>query len=233
MPQPARSGRVGQRRKDPPPGSSPERICKEGIAPATVIDVGAGGGTNWLTRAFPDAYHVMIEPQRELEHFLREHLETVRGEIILTAVAERDGESVFHVDSRRPLTSSLYEFAGLPYARESRVVPMATLDRLAAERGWEPPFGLKIDAQGAEHLVIRGAAEVLRQSQFVITVVLASLAHDPDLAYGKGKTFAEFIALMDERGFGLRDIVNAVYGHASGQLLYVDGYFMPYATRDG
>ena len=48
---------------------------------------------------------------------------------------------------------------------------VTTLDALRAERGWEGPFGLKIDAEGYEHRVIEGAAALLRDTQFVIAEV--------------------------------------------------------------
>jgi FkbM family methyltransferase len=212
-----------------PQGWSTEVLRKKGIAPATIIDVGAGDGTGPLLRAFPDAYHVLIEPQAELEPSLRRHLEKLRGEVLITAVGDHEGEALLYVDANRPMTSSLYEpQAGA--AREARPVPLAKLDRLAAERGWEAPFGLKIDAEGADHLVIEGATEVLKQCQFVIAEVLVTLARSEHLTYAGGLTFAQFIALMDTRGFELRDILDAPRSRATGQVLCVDGYFMPSAA---
>jgi FkbM family methyltransferase len=204
-----------------PGGWSEAVLIKEGVAPETIIDVGAGAGTGPLLRAFPDAYHVLIEPQVELEPALRSHLEGRRGEVLITAVGDRDGEAVLHVDVNRPMVSSL--IASPSRAGEARSVPLRTLDSLAAERRWRPPFGLKVDAEGADHLVIEGAAEVLRQCQFVIAEVFVTAPQ----ADSGGLTFAQFVALMDARGFELRDILNAPRSRATGQLIYLDGYFMP------
>ena len=46
-------------------GWLPECIRKGGFAPATIADVGAGIGTPPLLVAFPEAYHVLIEPLEE------------------------------------------------------------------------------------------------------------------------------------------------------------------------
>jgi FkbM family methyltransferase len=208
-----------------PWGWSEENLRKDGIAPATVIDVGAGKGTRPLYRAFPDAFHVMIEPQRELEEALGENLAKRRGEVHMTAVGNREGEAELHVDPERPMMSSLLERPpDMPRPPESRRVPLTTLDRLAAEHGWEPPFGLKVDVEGADHLVIEGATEVLKQTQFVIAEVRVAPA------FVDGHTFAQFIALMDARGFALNDILSAPRSRMTGDVLYVDAFFRPSAA---
>ena len=207
-----------------PWGWSEENLRKDGIAPATVIDVGAGKGTRPLYRAFPDAFHVMIEPQREFEESLGENLAKWRGEVHITAVGDREGEAELHVDPDRPMMSSLLERTpDMPRTPETRRVPLTTLDRLAAEHGWQPPFGLKVDVEGADHLVIEGATEVLRQTQFVIAEVRVAQA------FVGGHSFAQFIALMDSRGFALSDILSAPRSQMTGDVLYMDAFFRPFA----
>jgi FkbM family methyltransferase len=207
----------------PAAGWNEDNLRKEGIAPATVIDVGAGAGTGPLYRAFPDAYHVLIEPQLEFEETLRAHVEKKwRGEVHMTAVGDREGEAVLHVYPGRPMTSSLLERpSGLHRSPETRRVPLTTLDRLATERRWEPPFGLKVDVEGADHLVIEGATEVLKQTQFVIAEIWIAPT------FVAGHTFAQFIALMDARGFELRDILSAPRSRRTAETLYVDAFFAP------
>ena len=155
---------------------------------------------------------------------LVEHLAKWRGEILMTAVGDREGEAELHVDTDRPMMSSLLERPpDMPPSPETRRVPLTTLDRLAAEHDWEPPFGVKIDVEGADHLVVEGATEVLKQTQFVIAEVRVASA------FVDGNTFAHFIALMDARGFALNDILSAPRSRMTGNVIYVDAFFRPSA----
>ena len=61
---------------------------------------------------------------------------------------------------------------------------------------------MKIDVEGWEDRVIKGAGEVLRDTEFVIAEV--SVAN----RFFDGYTFAEFIALMDDRGFSACDFLD-------------------------
>ena len=78
---------------------------------------------------------------------------------------------------------------------------MKTLDTLMEEYGFEPPFGLKIDTEGFEDQVIRGATNFLRRTEFVIAEV--SVAE----RFVDSYTFAEFTELMDENDFFLWDVL--------------------------
>src|SRR3989442_12701698 len=62
---------IGEGARSRGSGWRPENMRKRGFAPATVIDVGAAYGTPALYAAFPDAYHVMIEPLADYEPSLR------------------------------------------------------------------------------------------------------------------------------------------------------------------
>ena len=206
------------------PGGWEASLHRTGPPPPTIIDVGAAMGTGPLLRAFPDAYHVLIEPQAEFEEALCSQLEGRRGEVDVTAVGDHDGQTVLHVCPGR-----LHQTSMLASTRqtqpETRRVPMTTLDRLAAERRWRSPFGLKIDTEGADHLVVGGATKVLRETRFVIAEVWVKPR------FAGAHTVAEFIALMDARGFELRDILGAPRAQATGELLYVDALFTPSRPR--
>jgi FkbM family methyltransferase len=214
-----------------PIGWSAENLRKAGLGPATVIDVGAGDGTPPLYRAFPDAYHVLIEPLREFEPNLREKLKRWNGELVRTAVGEAEGDAVLNVNARMPAMSSLRPTASAHPAAavepEQRRVSVTTLDRLLEERTWTPPFGLKIDTEGAEDLVIKGAKTLLRETQFVIAEVWAMKAFED------GYTFAGFMSLMESRGFELRNILYVRRSRATNDLMYIDALFKPSSNMPG
>ena len=200
----------------------PESLRARGFAPATVIDVGAARGTSLLYRAFPDAYHVLIEPLREFESELRRITEGRRGEFVLTAIADREGTATINVSPAHLVESSINEVTWRAPDPDNplveREVPVTTLDRLVSERAWPGPFGLKIDTEGFEHRVIEGATALLEQTQFVIAEV--SVARRFEQSY----TFAQFTALMSARGFQLCDVVNVVKD-AGGEVSYMDCVF--------
>jgi FkbM family methyltransferase len=214
---------------DGQPGWSEENLRKQDFRPETLIDVGAGSGTPPLYRAFPDAYRVLIEPLAEFEQALRAQVADGSGEYLPSAVGDEPGEAVLRVDPAGLFCSSIQETSWrsdkAERGLEKRTVPITTLDALLDRHGWEPPFGLKIDTEGYELQVIRGAARVLRLTQFVIAEVSVSKR------FRHGYRFAEFIALMDSSGFELCDLVDGLKIE-DGDVIYLDLIFRRRATPD-
>ena len=70
--------------------------------------------------------------------------------------------------------------------------------------GFEPTFGLKIDAESFEDEVIKGASRLLHGTQFVIAEL--SVAE----RFRRGYAFSDFAERIDAAGFYLWDILNAV-----------------------
>jgi FkbM family methyltransferase len=205
-------------------GWVPECLRKEGFSPATMIDVGAGRGTQPLFDAFPDAYHVLIEPLEECQPTLSEHLMKYRGEQLAVAAGDADATAEIHVDTETTwMNSSMLERPWLKPEEnakfETRPVPMRTLDGLLEERKWTPPFGLKLDTEGYEARVIAGAESLLSMTQFVIAEVLLTGM------FGGSYTFAEFISLMDSRGFALIDILDGFKSAMNQGMVYLDALF--------
>jgi hypothetical protein len=94
-----------------------------------------------------------------------------------------------------------------------------TLDELARERALPAPFALKIDTEGFELEVLRGARRFLEDTLLVVAEV--SVAR----RFEGGYTFAQFIAEMDQRGFRLATFLDLV-GLRRPELLYVDAVFV-------
>jgi FkbM family methyltransferase len=173
------------------------------FSPRTVVDVGAGRGTPQLYEAFPEAYHFLVEPLTEYESDLRKALEPYRGEYIFAAAGATNTRAFINVESR-PMMSSFLARTNLTSTGkqvEKREVAVKTLDTLMEEYGFEPPFGLKIDTEGFEDQVIRGATNFLRRTEFVIAEV--SLAE----RFVDSYTLAELTELMDENDFFLWDVL--------------------------
>jgi len=89
-----------------------------------------------------------------------------------TAVLDRSGEVEFEVSSRGRAANHLSGMAGSSQAGKRRrlvSVPGVRLDDLLEMR--PAPNVLKIDVEGAEHLVLRGAAAVLANCTAVLCEV--------------------------------------------------------------
>jgi hypothetical protein len=129
------------------------------------------------------------------------------------------------VEPERPVRSSLARRTAATAATasgaplEPRSVPVVTLDDLARERSLVAPFGLKLDTEGFELEVLRGARRFLEDTLFVVAEVSITRRFEG------GYTFAQFIAEMDQRGFRLVTFLDLV-GLRRPELLYVDAVFV-------
>lgn len=202
-------------------GWTPQLVSRQGVHPATVVDVGAGAGTPALYRAFPDAYHVLIEPLQEFEPDLRRLVEEWRGEYVPAAVGAERGEATLNVGGDLYM-SSILSVGEADAARTPRRVPITTLDALLEERNWAPPYCLKIDVEGYEHAVIEGAQRLLRDTELVIAEVSVS-----DRFEG-GVSAAGLIELMSARGFEAVDVIDAARSSLGA---HADLVFKPRALK--
>lgn len=173
----------------------------QGLAPGTVIDVGVHEATPELISAFPDARHLLIEPEAahapaiakayaKIDHTLVECAASDQdGETRLVSVAKGAGDAITH--------SYIAEAEGVP-GGQARPVRQARLDTLIAEADAAPPFLLKIDTDGHEAQVLEGASETLAQCACVIIEVT------PD-------SLADRLRRLEAAGLRLFDIIDLAY----------------------
>jgi FkbM family methyltransferase len=187
-----------------PTGWQAENLRAFGFAPATLIDVGAGDGTRAIYEAFPDSHLVLIEPLVEFERDLEDLVRRRGAEYVATAVGDAVGTATLRVNPGNLFMSSLLQASSLPETGpELRSIPVTTLDALLEERGWKPPFGLKLDAEGFEHRVIAGGRRVLEDTDFVIAEISLSKRFEESC------TSKELIGLLGSCGFEVADILHA------------------------
>ena len=159
----------------------------------TVVDVGAniGAFSVWAAANMGSSGRLLaIEPNpvsfRELRRSLDEL--TVDAAAFAVACGDVEGEVTLHFQPGYTVSSSLTSFAA---GTESATVPMRRLDALLGETGISHVDLLKIDVEGAEELVLRGAGEALSR----IDRVVLETTHDD---IGRGVR-----AVMDGSGFTL------------------------------
>ncbi len=182
----------------------PEYIQRLGYQPATLIDIGAASGTPELYAAFPDAYLLLVEPLEEFSAEIASILSTRRGVHVPVALGREPGEREIRIEPGNHLRSSFYTRHTLEQTGDAPVlrrVRVDTLDHVMASAACPRPFGLKIDAEGAELDILRGAASTLAGTQFIIAE--ASVLSRFEGSY----RFASLIAELDAIGFEVCDIL--------------------------
>jgi FkbM family methyltransferase len=140
-----------------------QRVFVEYVRPGDVVlDIGANVGffTLLAAKLVREGFVYAFEPLPRNLDYLRRHLEMNRvrnAEVLPLAVAASSGTARFNV-AESPAMGGLAEGGGLEVATE-------TLDRLVGGGRVRRPDFLKIDVEGAEHDVLRGAAAVLREAR--------------------------------------------------------------------
>lgn len=143
-------------------------IIRRVLGPSgNAVDVGCFRGKilDEIVRQAPDGHHVAVEPNPDLAARLRERFRAVT--VHQVALSDEPGTSEFHLLTQLPAQSGLRR---RPTDRDSEVrvieVEVDTLDRLLPN---DTRFDLvKIDVEGAEVNVLRGARDTLRRWQPVV-----------------------------------------------------------------
>jgi FkbM family methyltransferase len=201
----------------------PAYIRRLGFQPQTIIDVGVADGTPQLYAAFPDAQLILVEPVSEFFEAISRILARRRGVHIPAAAWSSEGELELRVEPHTIEGSSHYSrhpFEKISESVTHRRVQATTLDRIIADHTFPEPFGLKIDTEGAELEVIRGATATLERTLFVIAEV--NVLHD---RFEGSYSFAQFIAAMDRAGFEVCDLLGIGRCHSSTRLNFLDLVF--------
>ncbi len=191
-----------------------------------IIDVGANRGQFSLAcrLVYQEIPIVAFEPiPREADSFRRIHGNDPKVELVQTALGETEGEAVLHV-SRSADSSSL-----LPIGREqvklfpdtaqagTLVVPVQRLDDLARHWAGRNRQLLKLDVQGFELSVLKGA--VLTMDSCAHVYVECS-----EVVLYEGQALrAEVQAFLEGRGFRLTGRFNLSL--AGGRLVQADYLF--------
>src|SRR5712692_1335892 len=149
------------------------QVSSLGFQPQTVIDVGVAHYTGDLYEAFKDASILLIEPLVEFEPSLRKICKTYKAQYVLAAAGESPGTAELNVHNGKLDSSSfLKEVEGPAVDGSPREVPVVTVDQVCLEKKLKGPYLIKVDVQGAELTVLRGAKQTLEETEVVILEVL-------------------------------------------------------------
>ena len=193
-----------------------------------IVDVGANRGVilEAAMLRFAPSKVVAIEPLPDAFGVLRTKFASLSHVALYQcAVGDSVGEAVLHV-SRFEEASSLLpmtdEASGLfgrdLQTKDSIVVPVRTLDSIVAQEQLQSVDLLKLDVQGFELRVLRGAVETLRRTK----VVMAEVAFY--LQYENGTRFDDLNEFLRDHGFMLHNLVGFQRGR-DGAVLQADAVY--------
>lgn len=161
---------------------------------AHILDVGVADGTPDLYRQFPDALLELFEPSPEHHVRLERHVLGKRtGRLHRVAAGAADGQAVLSVTGR---TGSTLLGIAASKAKDAAMVevPVQRLDGLLSVAEIRRPCLLKIDTEGYELEVLRGASGLMA----AIDAVVVEVHFDKPQSYAAHEIF-DFLA-----GYGFR-----------------------------
>ena len=174
-------------------------LMKRGIDVHTVIDVGVLNGTPELIQAYPHILHILFEPVIEFQLDIENKYADIPHKLVPLAVSDRSGRTaleVVTVFSDHDITYSAMSDETPEKAKRS--VAMVSLDDYLAKNPSCSPYFLKIDIDGQEMKVLRGAEETLKQTSVVMIEVTVD-------------NIVERLSYLSEKGFKLFDLTESCY----------------------
>lgn len=199
-----------------------EYVKRTGFYPSTVFDIGVGYGTPWLYEAFPDAHFVLIEPQVKFEESLKKICGNIDAEYHLVgAGAAPDSLPIYSLEhsstgsSFLPPTENANRIWG-DFSKTEYSLPIVPLDSFGDKAA---PYLIKIDTEGFEMEVLKGATKILEETGLVLLEVAMA-----DRQEGESDLI-ELGVFLKEHGFRLTDIPCMTQQSVDGPLLYCDVAF--------
>ena len=203
-------------------------LRQRGLRPAAVVDIGAfrGEWTQMAQAVFPEAQFLMVEAQPSqqptLEAVARTLGRNVAVRIALLGPESREAATLHQYDHAATAASVLSD----PRSSHSRSItcPMVTLDQLLADAGFPAVGLLKLDVQGFELEVLKGARQTLEQAEAILLEVsLIALYQNNPLLH-------EVTAFMHDRGFCTYDVCSLVRRPLDDALCQTDLLFLREAS---
>lgn len=203
----------------------------------TVLDVGANTGqfASAIASVLPDAMVYAFEPLPDCYEALEHRMKRLgsRCKTFQLAIGEADGPVMFHrsgfSESSSVLPMSELHKRAFPWTAEISPVQvdMRRLDTAVSRLPLIPDVLLKIDVQGYENHVLRGASETLAQVKYVITE-----ASFETLYQGQGSV-AETFALLTPYGLRFKGVLEQLACPMDDRILQADLLFVRDGTPGG
>lgn len=197
----------------------------------TIIDVGANTGqfARSMKAHFPTADILCFEPLPEPYRALSSWAARTQGVVALNvALGDRSGtqEMLFHTDhsaSSSFLKTTKHSESTFSFTASQRAIltKMERLDDFISARSTplRREIMLKLDVQGFELHVLRGAASLLETVRAVIVEVIL------DELYQNQTSFVDIVSIMKEGGLVYSGNLDQVVAH-DGHVMWLDAVFV-------
>lgn len=180
-------------------------IKKMGMSPKHIMDIGANHGT-WTRETlthFPDAYFTMIEPQEWLKPSFQDLLDSnPKINYLPVGAGATPGSFKFTLVERDDSCSFRYteeEARELGYKQVD--IPIITLNDLVKTNNLPIPDIVKIDAEGLDIEVLKGASDLFGKTEiFMVEAGVVIKEFD--------NSFLKMINFMDQNGYRLFEITD-------------------------
>jgi FkbM family methyltransferase len=183
-------------------------LIQKGLRPGTFIDIGSADGyfglSFWRAGLFRDVTVVSIDANPVYEPTLKKIHGAIGGHYRICALDEKPGSLQLHT-SAHPYWGSAVP-PDDPYwatingqVGGAVTVPCRTLDSIVEELKLPAPYVIKMDVQGFEPRVLRGALRTLHKTTAIITKIIVH-------------NFRELHSLLDAAGFELYDLTDVARG---------------------
>ena len=180
-----------------------KRLKKLGYQPKLALDIGAYDGAwaaSFLT-IFPEAKILMLEGQESKKDILKQKSDInkqLHFQIALLGSAEQEVELNIYETASSVLKENNETGATI------EIRTLITLDQLTKNTPFAQPDFIKIDTQGYELEILKGAEKTMQHAQFILLEV--SLID----IYKSCPLVAEVMAFMQTKGFVLYDICSLI-----------------------
>ena len=209
-----------------------QSVLLAGVETPVIFDVGANIGTiaQKYRHLFPGATIYAFEPFPDVFHELIQRMSGDKRIILCKlALGSAQAKRSLKVNANSATNSLLeteqsaatYWGAGLMDTTRTVEVPVSTIDEFCRERRVETIDILKMDTQGTELEVLKGAAGMLSDAR--IHVIYTEMLVAPSYK-GQSKPH-ELMAFLDGFGYELSGIYN-LWGRKDGGLLQMDAIFV-------
>lgn len=205
------------------------RLKSEELGVRTILDIGANTGqfAKGVRKAGWARQIVSFEPTSEAYKRLSEHarkdplwtaapqmaIGSIEGEVEINISVNSVSSSIFQVDHR---STDVEPDSGF---RAVEKVAVRDLDSVMLPE-WQAPFTMKIDTQGFELEVLRGARATLENTAVVsIEMSLSKL-------YEGGASLVDVYSFLEQAGFRCISLTEVFCDFARNEVLQVDGTFV-------